>query len=31
MTAIKKKSKVKNWKYDFPFVRREVGWGDLLD
>ena len=30
MTAIKK-SKVKNWKYDFLFVRRETGWGDLPD
>ena len=29
MTAIEKKSKVKNWKYDFLFAQREAGWGDL--
>ena len=29
MMAIKKRSKVKNWKYDFLFVRRDSGWGDL--
>jgi len=31
MTAIEEKSKVKNWKYDFLFVHREAGWGDLPD
>ncbi|KAJ8425245.1 hypothetical protein Cgig2_015852 [Carnegiea gigantea] len=31
MIAIEKKSKVKNWKYDFLFARREAGWGDFLD
>ena len=25
MMAIKKKSKIKNWKYDFLFMRRETG------
>ena len=29
MTAIEKKSKVKHWKYDFLFVRRELGWGNI--
>jgi len=29
MTAIEKNSKVKNWKYDFLFVHRDSGWGDL--
>ncbi|KAJ8448735.1 hypothetical protein Cgig2_011356 [Carnegiea gigantea] len=31
MTAIEKKSKVKHWKYDFVFLRRESGWGDVPD
>jgi len=31
MTAIEKKSKVKHWKYDFLFVRRESGWGNIPD
>ncbi|KAJ8444805.1 hypothetical protein Cgig2_014994 [Carnegiea gigantea] len=30
MMAIEKKLKVKHWKYDFLFVCRDVGWGDLL-
>jgi len=25
MTAIEKKSKLKNWKYDFLFIHRETG------
>ena len=25
------KSNVKHWKYDFLFVRRESGWGDVTD
>jgi len=29
MAAIKKKSKVKNWKYYFLFIRRDAGWGVL--
>ena len=29
MTTIEKKSKVKHWKYDFLFVSRDSGWGDL--
>ncbi|KAJ8422196.1 hypothetical protein Cgig2_000661 [Carnegiea gigantea] len=29
MMAIEKKSKVKNWEYDFRFICCEVGWGDL--
>ncbi|KAJ8426754.1 hypothetical protein Cgig2_029423 [Carnegiea gigantea] len=31
ITAIEKKSKVKHWKYDFLFVHRESGWGDVPD
>lgn len=31
MSAIEKKSKVKNWKYNFLFVCREDGWGDVPD
>ncbi|KAJ8434745.1 hypothetical protein Cgig2_001948 [Carnegiea gigantea] len=31
MTAIEKKSKVKHLKYDFLFLRRESGWGDVPD
>jgi len=31
MTAIEKKSKVKHWIYDFLFVRRESGWGNVPD
>jgi len=29
--AIEKKSNVKYWKYDFLFVQRELGWGDVPD
>ncbi|KAJ8419411.1 hypothetical protein Cgig2_025508 [Carnegiea gigantea] len=31
LMAIEKKTKVKNWKYDFLFIRCETGWGDLPD
>jgi len=31
LMAIENKSKVKNWKYDFLFVHREAGRGDILD
>ena len=31
MTAIEKKSKVRYWKYDFLFLRRTSGWGDVPD
>jgi len=31
MTAIEKKSKLKYWKYDFLFLRRESGWSDVPD
>jgi len=31
MTALEKKSIVKNWKYDFLFMHREAGWGNFLD
>jgi len=31
ITAIKKKSKLKNWKYDFLFVHHAMGWADLPD
>jgi len=31
MTAIEKKLKAKHWKYDFPFLHRESGWGDVPD
>jgi len=31
MTAIEKKSKVKYWKFDFLFIHRESGWGNILD
>ncbi|KAJ8419343.1 hypothetical protein Cgig2_003520 [Carnegiea gigantea] len=31
MTAMEKKSKLKYWKYDFLFLRRESGWGDVPD
>ena len=31
ITAIKKKSKVKYWKYDFLFLHQESGWGDVPD
>ena len=31
MTAIEKKFKLKNWKYDFLFIHRAIGWGDLPD
>jgi len=31
MTTIEKKSKVKHWKYDFLFVRRESGRGNIPD
>ena len=27
--AIKKKFKMKNWKYDFLFVHREASWGGM--
>jgi len=30
MTAIEKKLKLKYWKYDFLFLHRESGWGDVL-
>lgn len=29
MTTIEKKSKVRYWKYDFLFLRRASGWGDV--
>ena len=31
MMAIEKKPKVKHGKYDFFFLRRESGWGDVPD
>ncbi|KAJ8433142.1 hypothetical protein Cgig2_007106 [Carnegiea gigantea] len=31
ITTIEKKSKVKYWKHDFLFLRRESGWGDDPD
>ena len=31
MIDIEKKSKVKHWKYDFLFVHRESGWGNVPD
>ena len=31
MTTIEKNSKLKYWKYDFLFLHRESGWGDVPD
>ena len=31
MTSIEKKSKAKHWNYDFLFVHRESGWGNIPD